>query len=416
MKFRSFLALTFSLFIVSSHISLANTTVKITDNNFNPAISLILDGRYTDLDHEELELPGFQLGGEAGLAEPGFSTAHNELALSAYIDDKFYGSATIPIIYTNGETEVELEEIYIETLGLGHGLSLKAGKFYSSIGYLNSHHDHAHDFTDRPLVYDAFFGGHLVDTGLLAQWLAPTPFYLNLGLEVTRGSEFPGGENKDNNEGRTLFIKTGGDLGSSASWQLGLSYFSTEFDQREAGAHHHGDEEHEGAENLTNDGEVEISGIDFIYKWAPNGNAKESNLKIQGEYFIRDEQGRAEFSEEGDAAQAQYDGEHTGYYLQAVYQLMRHWSVGIRYDSLSADNEITQYNSAAIALDEFLEEANYAEVEDDPSRYTLMLSYAPSHFSRIRLQYGSLDNGLEENDIFSLQYIMSLGSHGAHRY
>jgi len=40
-----------------------------------------------------------------------------------------------------------------------------------------------------------------------------------------------------------------------------------------------------------------------------------------------------------------------------------------------------------------------------------------SHFSRIRLQYSQLDNGHDEsNDVMTLQYTMSLGSHGAHTF
>ena len=114
----------------------AINTPNVTNNEFNPAISLILDGRYTDLDMEELSFPGFQLGGEAELPEKGFSTGHNELTFSANIDDRFYGSATIPIVYQEGETTIELEDAYIETLGLGQGVTVKLGKFYSALGYL----------------------------------------------------------------------------------------------------------------------------------------------------------------------------------------------------------------------------------------------------------------------------------------
>jgi len=56
---------------------------KISSNEFNPAISLILDGRYSDLDQADLSLAGFQLGGEAELPEQGFSLGHNELGISA---------------------------------------------------------------------------------------------------------------------------------------------------------------------------------------------------------------------------------------------------------------------------------------------------------------------------------------------
>lgn len=112
-------------------VAQAQSMGKIAGNEFNPAISLILDGRYTDIDNSELELPGFQLGGEAGLPEKGFATGHNELVLSANIDDKFYGQMTAPIVYEDGETTVELEEAFIETLGLGQGVMIRGGKFYS---------------------------------------------------------------------------------------------------------------------------------------------------------------------------------------------------------------------------------------------------------------------------------------------
>ena len=411
----------FLIFLVTGNVTLALdlTPKKISGNEYNPAISLILDGRYTDLDNSELELPGFQLGGEAELAESGFSTGHNELTMSANIDDKFYGSLTAPIVYRNNETTIELEEVFIETLGLGNGITIKAGKFFSGAGYLNSIHDHAHDFSDRPLVYDALFGGHLVDTGVQFRWVAPTTFYLSIGAEVTRGSEFPGGENADNNQGKTFFAKTGGDVGQSASWQLGASYYTTEFDLREAGSHHHGGDE-EAADNELLAGEIDVSGVDFVYKWAPNGNAKVTNLKIQAEYFLRDEHAHAEFVErtvEGtDAAEADYSGEQTGFYVQAVYQFIPNWRIGARYDGLEADNAITNFTDNGIDEEEFLEESSLGSAADDPKRYSVMLDYSPSHFSRIRLQYSSLDNGLETNDIITLQYIMSLGSHGAHTF
>lgn len=104
---------------------------------FNPAISVILDGRYAHFsnDPENYELPG--LGGEAGLGESGFSLGHSELALSANIDDKFYGSLTAAIHDHDGETEIELEEAYLETLGLGGGFTIKAGRFFSGVGYLH---------------------------------------------------------------------------------------------------------------------------------------------------------------------------------------------------------------------------------------------------------------------------------------
>jgi len=414
---------------MKSHTALASVTLavlsisafpaaagKISGNEFNPAISLILDGRYTDIDNSELELPGFQLGGEAGLPDNGFSTGHNELSISANIDDKFYGSMTSAIVYEEGETEIELEEAYIETLKLGSGFTIKGGRFLSSVGYLNSIHDHAHDFADRPLVYDALFGGHLVDTGVQVRWVAPTDLYLNFGAEVTSGSEFPGGENEGGNKGLAFFIKTGGDINISSSWQLGASYYQSEFDVREAGGHHHGGEE-AGADNELLNGDVDVAGLDLVYKWAPNGNSKRINFKLQAEYFVKNEKGSAEFSEDAGMAEANYDGEQAGYYIQGVYQFMPAWRVGLRYDQLSADNTITDFVDGGIDEDEFLEESGLGVEGDDPTKSSLMVDYIPSHFSRIRMQYSKLDGGHSDtNDMIILQYTMSLGSHGAHTF
>lgn len=392
----------------------AQTTGKISGTEFNPAISLILDGRYTDIDSSELELPGFQLGGEAGLPDNGFSTGHNELSISANIDDKFYGFMTSAIVYEEGATEFELEEAYMETLRLGSGFTIKGGRFFSGIGYLNGIHDHAHDFSDRPLVYDALFGGHLVDTGVQARWVAPTDLFINFGAEVTTGSEFPGGENEKGNKGLAFFVKTGGDISDSSSWQLGTSYYQSEFAVREAGGHHHGGEE-AGADNELLNGEVDVAGVDFIYKWAPNGNRKNTNFKLQAEYFVKNELGDAEFTEEANTAEASYDGEQTGFYVQGVYQFMPAWRVGLRYDHLEAENIIANFIDGGIDEDEFLEESGLG-AEEDPNRTSVMVDYSPSHFSRLRLQYSQLDNGHEEdtNDSVILQYTMSLGAHGAH--
>lgn len=412
MKYHNFAILV--SFLILSHSVCAQTNGKVTANEFNPAISFILDGRYTQIDSSELELPGFQLGGEASLPDAGFTTGHNELEISANIDDKFFGSITTVIAQEESETFVELEEAYIETLKLGSGFTVKGGQFLSGVGYLNSIHLHAHDFSDRPLVYDAMLGGHLVETGAQFRWVAPTELYLLLAAEVTSGSSFPGGENEDGNAGMAFFVKTGGDIGASSSWQLGASFYQSEFDVREAGGHHHGGEEEGEADNELLNGDVDLMGIDFVYKWAPMGNSKETNFKFQFEYFMKEEQGLSEFAEEAGTAEANYSGKQEGFYVQAVYRFMPMWRVGVRYDSLTADNTITDFVGTGITEEEYLEESGLG-VEGDPERTSIMIDYSPSHFSRFRLQYAQLDNGHSEtNDMIGLQFIMSIGSHGAH--
>jgi len=204
-------------------------SVTTGQNSFNPAISLIMDGRYASFDNnpEAYELPGFALGNEAGLAQQGIGLGHSELAISANIDDKFYGKTTIALHEHEGETEVELEEAYIQSLGLGNGLTLKAGRFYSMIGYLNEQHEHVWDFSDAPLIYRGLFGNQLRDDGLQMTYIAPTDTFLQLGIELFSGRRFPAGGEHDGIGSWSVFANTGGDIGIEHSWQLGLSHWQS---------------------------------------------------------------------------------------------------------------------------------------------------------------------------------------------
>ena len=152
-----------------------STVFAANQASFNPDITLTLDGRYGSYSNDsDYELPGFMLGGEASRCEQGFNLGHNELSISSDIDDMFFGKLTTVIAEHEGETEVELEEAYIETLSLGDGFAIKAGRFYSDIGYMNNQHPHAWDFTDTSLVYRGLFGGQLIDDGIQFSWLVPT--------------------------------------------------------------------------------------------------------------------------------------------------------------------------------------------------------------------------------------------------
>lgn len=391
---------------------------RISGNAFNPAISLILDGRYADLDAEDPAVSGFQIGGEGGerLPEPGFGLGHQELAISANVDDKLYGFFSTGIAVHDGETEVEVEEAYVESLALGRGFTLRGGRFYSGIGYYNEVHDHAQDFVDRPLVYDAMVGGHLTDTGVQLRWTAPTPLFLQLGAEWLAGRGFPGGDNPDGNQAGSLFVKLGGDLGVSHAWQAGaFAYRSGSFEARTGEGHGHGEEG--GAEEALTDGEVELYGLEAVWKWAPDGNPARRQLELQLEVFLRDEQGRVVFAEPGvGSLEADYRGEdQEGYYLQAVYRFLPRWRAGLRYDALASDNRFSNVVESGIDLDEFLAESSLASTHD-PERLSAMLDFAPSEYSRLRLQYNRDESTPVADDQLYLQLLVSLGPHGAHRF
>ncbi len=375
--------------------------------SFNPDISLILEGRFADFeqDPEQYELPGFARGSHTGPGEEGFSLGHSELVLSGTADDLFFAKLTAALHTHEGETDVELEEAFIETLGLGSGLTVKAGRFFSGVGYLNEHHPHAWDFADAPLVYAGLFGGQLNDDGIQLRWVAPTDIFLQLGAEFGRGENFPAGGAADDGSGTAaLFAKIGGDVGPSHSWQLGVSRWHADVDGRTGGGHSHGG----ATETPSFTGESDIAGIDFVWKWAPNGNASERNLKLQAEYFERDETGDVALIGSSPLEQSSYDGTQSGWYTQAVYQFMPRWRVGLRYDRLKADNRGSDAD--------VLGEAGLDNEGHTPRRTGIMVDYSHSEFSRLRLQFNRDRSSAASDDQIMLQYIVSLGAHGAHKF
>ena len=119
MRFSKRAALAAPLLIATSASAFAQG--QVSGNAFNPAVSLILNGHYASYsqDPKTYRLPGFLLG-DAGLPAEGLSVDETELAVSANVDDKYYGFMSLSIETSDaGDTSVSLEEAYFETLALG---------------------------------------------------------------------------------------------------------------------------------------------------------------------------------------------------------------------------------------------------------------------------------------------------------
>ena len=369
-------------------------------NRFNPDISLILQGRYAHLeDLGERWITGFFPVDAHARSDSGrgFSVDGSELVISASNDPYFRGYLNAVLV----DEGVEVEEAWFQTLGLGQGLSIKGGRFRSGIGYQNEQHPHAWDFATNNLVYDVLFGEGYGQDGLQLKWLAPTDTFLEFGAEIGSGGAFPSTDRDSNGfSSVALFGHAGGDVGASHSWRAGLSYLHAKPQGREF------------AGRDINDIEVvgDFSGTsrtwlaDFVWKWAPNGNATEQHFKFAAEYFQRDESGELN----GDLS-GPYSADQSGFYAQGVYQFMPHWRAGYRYDQLFRGD--VAFNGADAG-------AMLASLADyDPRRHSLMLDYSPSEFSRLRLQYSrdEAQQDIDENQYY-VQYIYSLGSHGAHKF
>ena len=76
-----------------------------------------------------------------------------------------------------------------------------------------------------------------------------------------------------------------------------------------------------------------------------------------------------------------------------------------------------QLDSSATGSDqELIEEAGLDSGGYKPQRWSLMGDWSNSEFSRFRVQYNRDESSPEVDDQWLFQYILSLGSHGAHRY
>jgi hypothetical protein len=351
-------------------------------------------GGYADLGTGWDEIPGFQPGGEIGTGGSGFSLGEAEINLKANVDNRFFGNMTIGIHEDEGEVEIGVEEAWLQTTDLPASLSVVGGRFFSAAGYLNAFHMHADDFVDRPLPYQAFYGGRYSVDGVQARWLAPTPLLFEIGAEFDWGGSFPATANGENSPGTySLFANLGGDFGESHSWLIGLSHTRTDAIDREAG---HAHEEEPGGVDEAFTGDSDLTVFDFVWKWAPGGNNTNRNFKVQGEYFSREEQGIY--------ADIDYDGKQQGWYLQGVWQFAPSWRIGLRHDEVDADN-------GPLLVGTELEDPGRSSYRD-----SLMMDWSPSEFSRLRLQY-TRDNVLDQLDNqWYLQYIMSVGAHGAHQF
>lgn len=370
-------------------------------NAFNPNISVVLTGTYANLsqDPNKYRIEGFPPPvGEVGPGQRSFTLGESEVTMAASIDPLFSGQITFSL---SPENEVGVEEAYLQTRSFGNGVNFKAGRFLSSLGYINSQHAHAWDFVDVPLAYAAIFGGQYAPDGVQLRWLAPTETFIELGAEFGSGRGFPGNDRNKNGLGNTtVFGHAGGDIGDSGSWRAGLSWLETGSNDRAY---------EENGVPFAFSGRSRVLVADAIYKWAPNGNATRRNFKLQGEYLRRKEDGGLS----ADGMAGAYRRAQSGWYVQGVYQFMPGWRAGLRYDRLSAGTP----DAAVLAAGRYDPAQFPAFSTYAPSRATAMLDWSPSEFSRLRLQFArdKSQSASVDNQVY-VQYIMSMGTHAAHAF
>jgi len=428
-------------------LQLFGGTQQVTAGSaFNPDISVIVDTVYFNELSGHVDDPGGFEGGHShghghdhghGL-DDGFNLREIELAFSATVDPYFDAF----VMFAFDEHGVEVEEAYATTRSLPAGLQIKAGKFLSDIGYINSQHPHDWAFVDRPLVNEFLFGDHgLQEKGVQLTWMPNTPFYSRFGVEVLQGETdgiapyvgsgrvshvtvLPDPDTGNPRRQRwrddnpfddvsgprlvTAFAKFAPDLGFDHAAQFGLSYGYARAFQR--------DDMHSSLRYETWDGTAWFAGADAVYKYDAGRSLGHRDVVLQGEYFYREiDADFREFRFQGvnngelvETAALSRTAKQDGIYLQGLYGIAPRWQLGLRAEALGLTNR------DALVEDDFFRSF------DSSYRYAGNVTFRPTEFSMLRAQLNrsdfATDNGREDGWAFMLQFQMALGVHGAHAF
>ena len=326
--------------------------------------------------------------------DTGFNLQELEIGFQSYVDSYFRFDSFLSI----NREGLEIEEVFGTTLfSLPANSQFRMGIIRSKFGRINQLHRHSQNFVTLPMVAAQFLGEHLNPTSIEANFLIPVPWYMEFsasgGSPDVETASFARDED-GNNLGRLLYVfhlANFFELSDSVGLSLGGS-FATGSNGTEPG-------------NRTN-----LYGVDLFAKYRPLESHPYQELQLQSEFMYRDAQ-----TAEGDQAD-------WGLYAQAVYRFAKRWNAGIRYGITDTDDPLTPEDEPNT---EFLSVSNEEGEEDEGElglfgrqyRVSGMVTFNPTEFSRIRLQYDYLNQDFSNNQhgLF-LQFQYAIGAHGSHPY
>ena len=359
--------------------------------------SLIDAGWSTTSDVPELE------PGDHDPNQRGFSLPNEEMFIDGAVDPYFKAVADIVFkLDDQNNTDVELEEVYFLTTSLPWNLQGKGGQFLSEFGRINQQHPHSWDFVDQPLIINRMFGPEgLRNPGARLSWLVPTPFYSELfaAVQNSQGETaysyrntntelfgYPPIDRSVHNLGDMLYVPryvASFDLTESQTVVAGVS---GAFGPNDAGGHTR----------------TQIYGGDLYWKWKPVWqSAGFPFVALQTEILGRHYGAGPQF-EEMNGMQVQtlpsqnfYDW---GFYVQELYGFTQGWVAGLREEWVGGDRPT-------------LNQGQRFRLSPD-------LTFYPSEFSKIRLQYNfdHQQQPLGDDSSVWLQFEMLLGDHAAHKF
>jgi hypothetical protein len=339
----------------------------------------------------------------------GYSLRNAEIAVDGAVDPYLKGFGNIVLkLDKNNETEIELEEAYAQTTTLPGNLQAKAGQFFAAFGRQNSQHPHQWAFVDAPIILTRAFGPDgLRSVGAQGSWLLPTPFYTELTLGIMDGQGGTSFSFRNHGDADSLGVdrfhgratidrglRGPGDLVFVP--RLASSFDLTDDQTLVAGV--------SGAFGPNDTGigkRTEIYGADLYWKWkAPNASEGFPYVSWQTEgLYERYEAGADPTAPIPLPSETLRDW---GMYSQVLWGFKPRWVAGIRGEYANGDR------GAFDAQDIF---------RGERERVSPMLTFYPSEFSKLRLQY-NYDHSELFGDAHSvwLQMEFLLGAHGAHKF
>lgn len=214
-------------------------------------------------------------GTQVGAHDPnqrGFTVQNLELTLDGAIDPYFRGlSSLIFQIDSEGESFLEVEEAYLETISLPANLQLRAGQYFTEFGRLNPTHPHAWTFVDQPIINGRLLGPDgLRNPGARLSWLTPTPFYSELFFGIQNSQGETAHSFRSDHEEELVFGRAH-DPGSVSS--LGDMLFSTRyaasFELSDTQTLLAGASGAFGPNGSGADTDTQVFGVDLFWKWRP---------------------------------------------------------------------------------------------------------------------------------------------------
>jgi hypothetical protein len=370
-------------------------------------LNLSLDGLFaagssTATDPQILDLQG----GGHDPHKRGFTVENVELSADGAVDPYFTAEGHIVFaINPAGETETELEEMFLTTTSLPGGFQAKVGQFFTQFGRLNASHPHTWDFVDQPVVNTRMFGGDgMRGPGASLSWLAPTHFPLELTADVHNA----------NGPQMTSFIGTPGDpqvggrpsAGRDTRSLADMVYTpraTASFDLSPTTILLPGVSASYGPNGTGSDGRTRILGADMTLKWKPLANdAGFPNLTWQNEYMVRKFGASSYVDPSGPTFVPGAVLDDAGFYSQVNWGFRRDWTLGVRYDWAKGRG-----GGAGADPD-----------RDLRTRESIALTWYPSHFSKIRLQVDRDRDHVIGRPVTTvwLQFEILIGAHGAHTF